>query len=77
MSEKSEAEGRLDPKMAGPLDAIGGQRVGSAKGIGKTNLRMGAPYFISGGKSFVNLHNGPIHCNLLDDLAGEIDVILR
>lgn len=77
MSERSEVEERLGPKMVGPFGAIRDQRVDSVKEIGETDLCMGTPNFISRGKSLVDLHNGPIHGDLLDDLASDIDVILR
>lgn len=77
MSERSEVEERLGPKMVGPFGAIRNQQANSVKEVGKADLCMSTPNFISRGKSLVNFHNGSIHGNLLDDLAGDIDVILR
>lgn len=41
-----------------------------------TNLRMGAPGFIGRPKRLVNLHDGSIHGNLLNNLTGNIDIVL-
>jgi hypothetical protein len=46
-------------------------------GAGETNLRMGTPDFIGRSKSLINLHDGSIHGNLLDNLASDINVVLR
>jgi hypothetical protein len=42
----------------------------------ETNLRMGAPDFIGRSKGFIDLHDGSVHGNLLDNLTGDINVIL-
>ena len=46
--------------------------------VDETNLRMRmrAPDFISGSKGLVDLHNGSIHGDLLDDLTSDLDIIL-
>ena len=45
-------------------------------GCDGTNLCMGTPDFIGRSKSLIDLHDGSIHGNLLNDLAGDIDIIL-
>jgi len=44
--------------------------------VGETNLRMGTPDFVCRSKSLVNLHNGSVHGDLLDNLTGDIHIIL-
>jgi hypothetical protein len=37
---------------------------------------MGVSGFVGRAKGLVNLHNSPIHGDLLNDLTGDIDIIL-
>jgi hypothetical protein len=37
---------------------------------------MGTPDFVGGGKGFIDLHHSSIHGDLLDDLTGDVDIIL-
>ena len=40
------------------------------------NLSMGAPDFIGRGEGLVDFHDGSIHSDLLNDLTGNINIIL-
>lgn len=44
--------------------------------VDKINLCVGAPGIIGRPKSLVDFHDGSIHGNLLNDLTGNIDIIL-
>ena len=76
MSERNEVEEQPGPRTVDPSDAIGSQSPSSVKKVGKANLRVGSPDFIGGSKSLVNFNNGPIHGDLLNDLTGDINIIL-
>jgi len=42
----------------------------------EANLGMGTPGFIGRSESLINLHDSSIHGSLLDNLTGNVDIIL-